>query len=158
MRASEPALPTIKEAGKRQSKEECVEGRRKRCQSLLKLNIYSSLELKPCSDITVPKECVLMANVIKCATGDIGDIMNSVDSSPGDLSLFESKLDGRPKLFVNMGFSTEEPSLEPNMPNDQSQSGSITSASRPFKCWKRMRKRISHVLGELLICGMPIPE
>ncbi|KAH0519663.1 putative sperm motility kinase W-like, incomplete match [Microtus ochrogaster] len=99
-----------------------------------------------------------MANVIKCATGDIGDIMNSVDSSPGDLSLSESTLDGRTKLFVNMGFLTEEPSLQTNVPNVQPQIGSITSASRPFKCWKQMRKQISHVLGEMLICGMPIPE
>ncbi|XP_050016503.1 sperm motility kinase-like [Alexandromys fortis] len=53
-RASEPALPTIREAGKRQSKKECVEGRYKSCQSLIKLNIYSCLELKACSDITVP--------------------------------------------------------------------------------------------------------
>ncbi|KAH0519909.1 putative sperm motility kinase W-like, incomplete match [Microtus ochrogaster] len=145
-RASEPALPTIKEAGKRQSKEECVEGRRKRCQSLLKLNIYSCLQLKPCSDFTVPKESVLMENVIKCATGDIGDNMNSVDSSPGDPSLSESTLNGRSKLFLIMDFSMEEPSLEPNIPFDLPQIGSTTSASGPFKCWKQMRKRISHVL------------
>ncbi|KAM7338484.1 hypothetical protein ACRRTK_001968 [Alexandromys fortis] len=99
-----------------------------------------------------------MANVIKCTTWDIGDNINFVDSSPGDLSLSESTLNGRPTLLLNMDFSTEEPSLEHNMPNDQPQSGSITSASRPVKCWKRMRKRISHVLSELLICGMPIPE
>ncbi|KAM7324907.1 hypothetical protein ACRRTK_015163 [Alexandromys fortis] len=109
-------------------------------------------------DFTVPEEGVLMANVIKCATGDIGDNLNSVDSSPGDLSSSESTLDGRPKLFLNMDFSTEEPSLETNMPHNQLQIGSTTSASRSFKCWKQMRKRISHVLGELLNCVMPIPQ
>ena len=148
-RAKEPALITIREAGKRQSKEECVEGRYKSCQSLIKLNIYSCLELKPCSDITVPKSGVLMANVIKCATGAILNNMNSLDSSPGDLSSSESTLDGRPTLFLNMDFSTEQPSLEPNIPNDLPQIGSTTSASRPFKCWKRMRKQISHILGDL---------
>ncbi|KAM7328683.1 hypothetical protein ACRRTK_012775 [Alexandromys fortis] len=102
-RASEPALPTIREAGKRQCKEECVEGRLKRCQRLIKLNIYSCLELKPCSDFTVPEEGILMANVIRCATWDIGDNMNSVDSSPGDLSLSESTLNGRPKFFSEHG-------------------------------------------------------
>ncbi|KAM7318871.1 hypothetical protein ACRRTK_021984 [Alexandromys fortis] len=157
-RASEPAFPTIREAGKRQSKEEWVEEKRKRCQSLIKLNIYSCLELKPCSNVTVPEGGALMANVIQCATGDIGDNMNSVDSSPGDLSLSESTLNGRPKFFLNMAFSTEERSLEPNMPNDQPESGSTTSPSRPFKCWQWMRKRISRVLSELLICGMHIPE
>ncbi|KAH0513582.1 sperm motility kinase Z-like protein [Microtus ochrogaster] len=74
-----------------------------------------------------------MANVIKCATVDIGDNMNSVDSLPGDLSLSESTLDGRPKIFLNMDFSTRKQSLETNMPNDQPQIGSTTSASRPFK-------------------------
>ncbi|XP_057650305.1 putative sperm motility kinase W [Chionomys nivalis] len=157
-RASEPALASKREAGKRQSKEEGVEGRHKKCQSLIKLNKYSCLELNPCSDVTVPEGDVMMANVIKCATGDIGDNMNSLDSSPGDLSLSEPPLDGRPTLFLNMDFSTQKLSLEPNIPNDQPQIGSTTSASRPFTGWKRMRKRISHVLGALLICGMPIPD
>ena len=156
-RASEPALPTIREAGTRQSKEG-VEGRRKRCQSLIKLNKYPCLELKPCSEDTDPEGGVLMANVIKCATGDIGDSMDSLDSSPGDLSLCESLLDGRPSLFLNMDFSTEKPSMEPNMPHYQPQIGSTTSSSRAFKGWKRMRKRISHVLRALLICVTPVPE
>ncbi|XP_057650306.1 sperm motility kinase-like [Chionomys nivalis] len=138
-RASEPALATIREAGKRQSKKEGVEGRCKSCQSLVKLNKYSCLELKPCSEVTVTEGNVLMANVIKCGNGDIGDNMNSVDIWPGDLSLFELHLDGRPTLFLNMDFSTEEPSMEPNIPNDQPEIESTTSASRPFKGWKRMR-------------------
>ncbi|KAK7828501.1 hypothetical protein U0070_009010 [Myodes glareolus] len=156
-RASEPALPTIREAGTRQSKEG-VEGRRKRCQSLIKLNKYPCLELKPCSEDTDPEGGVLMANVIQCATGDIGDSMDSLDSSPVDLSLCESLLDGRPSLFLNMDFSTEKPSMEPNMPYYQPQIGSTTSSSRAYKGWKRMRKRISHVLGALLICVIPVPE
>ncbi|KAK7796541.1 hypothetical protein U0070_010861 [Myodes glareolus] len=156
-RASEPALPTIREAGMRQSKEG-VEGGCKRCQSLINLNKYSCLKLKPCSEDTVPEGGVLMANVIQCATGDIGDNMDSVGKSPGDLSLCESLLNGRPTLFLNMDFLTEKPSMEPNMPHNQPQIRSTTSASRPFKGWKRMRKRISHVLGGLLICVMPVPE
>ncbi|KAM7324908.1 hypothetical protein ACRRTK_015162 [Alexandromys fortis] len=138
-RASEPALATIREAGKRQCKEEGVGGRCKSCQSLIKLNKYSCLELKPCSEVKVPEGDVLMANVIKCANRNIGDNMNSVDIWPGDLSFFESPLDGGPTLFLNMEFSTEEPSTEPYIPNDQPEIGSTTSPSRPFKGWKRMR-------------------
>ena len=126
------------EAGKRQSKEKCVVQRHKRCQSLFKLNKYSCLELKLCSEDTVPKD-VLMDNIIKHATGDIGDNMDSVESFPGDLSLFESTLDERPTLFLNIELPTEEPSMEHNMLNDQPQIRSTTSTSRPFKGWKRMR-------------------
>ncbi|KAL6092023.1 hypothetical protein STEG23_003818 [Scotinomys teguina] len=97
-----------------------MDGRGKRCQSYNMLKTYSSLEMMFYADETVPEGDVLMASVINSGTAVN---KNSVDRLPGDLSSFESSMDGIPIWFLNIGFSIHgaQPFTGPDMPKDQPQ-------------------------------------
>ncbi|XP_036032621.1 putative sperm motility kinase W [Onychomys torridus] len=154
-RASIPAFPPSTEEGKRHFHEEGVEGRARRCQSYKMLNSNSCQKIKPCSDGTVSQADVRMANVINSTPALIAIKMNSVESLPSDLSSGESVPDGTRTRFLNMDFSTEEPFMGHNMPNDQHKVQTTSLGSRPIRGWKLRKKRISHALRALFSCSMP---
>ncbi|XP_040596880.1 sperm motility kinase Z-like [Mesocricetus auratus] len=140
--ASETALAKNIESGKADFQENGVDRRGERCQSYKMHNKYSCLEMMPCSDEILPKRIIRKAKVIHSATGEIAININSVESLP-------------PTGIPNKEFSIEQPSLWPNIAHEHSYFGSTTSASRPFKAWKLIRKRITHAFRTL--CCVPEP-
>ncbi|XP_076416256.1 uncharacterized protein LOC143270365 [Peromyscus maniculatus bairdii] len=151
-RASEPAFTTSTQAGKSHLKVDGVEERGKRGRSYTMHHRSSFLEAMPGSDNTVPEREALMADVINTATEDIAVNRNSVDHLSGNLSCPESVLDVTPTGFLNLGFSEEDSSQEPDIPSDQPQVAPMTAGSRPLRVWKLVRKQISHALRALCSC------
>ncbi|KAL1771383.1 sperm motility kinase W, partial [Sigmodon hispidus] len=134
--SSEPAFSTIMEAEKRKFQKEGLEGRGKGCQSYTMFKQYSCLEVMPSSDATFPERSLLMSNFINSAPAHIASHVKSVDSLSGDLSSCESSLDGIAARFLNMDFSSEEPSMQISIPNKQPQVVPTTSESRSLRVRK----------------------
>ncbi|XP_076413756.1 putative sperm motility kinase W [Peromyscus maniculatus bairdii] len=151
-RASEPAFTTTTKAGKSHSKVEGVEERDKTCRSYTMPQRLSFLEALPCSDNTVPERDDLVAGVINTAAEDTAVNRNAADPLPGNVSSPESVLDTTPTGSLNLGFSEEDASQEPDIPSDQPQVAQTKSGSRPFRVWKVVKKRISHTLRALCCC------
>ncbi|XP_076413735.1 sperm motility kinase Z-like [Peromyscus maniculatus bairdii] len=151
-RASEPAFTTSPQAGKSHSKLEGVEEKDKTCRSYTMPQRLSFLEALPSSDNTVPERDDLVDDVINTAAEDTAVNRNSADALPGNVSSPESVLDTTPTGSLNLGFSEEDASQEPDIPSDQPQVAQTKSGSRPFRVWKLVRKQISHTLRALCCC------
>ncbi|XP_075835267.1 sperm motility kinase-like [Microtus pennsylvanicus] len=110
-------------------------------------------------DNTAPEGDALATETINPATGD-GDTtvtMMSLDSLADESSSPDPPLNGNCVGLVNMAFTEEEESREPEVPSDQPQLVPAASGTRPLRGWKLMKKRISSALRALCCCCLPTP-
>ncbi|XP_057616814.1 sperm motility kinase Z-like [Chionomys nivalis] len=109
------------------------------------------------SDNTAPEGDALATETINPATGDTTVTMMSLDSLADDSSSPDPPLNVNCTGLVNMAFTEEEESREPDVPSDQHQGVPTASGTRPLRGWKLMKKRISRALRALCCCCLPTP-
>ncbi|KAH0518775.1 Sperm motility kinase [Microtus ochrogaster] len=100
----------------------------------------------------------LPANTINPTLGNTAVNTNSADGLSANFSSPEPPLKGKCIGVVNIAFTEEEPSTEPDMPSDQPQDVPKASGTRPLRGWKLIKKRISRALRALCCCCLPTPE
>ena len=108
-------------------------------------------------DNTAPEGDALAPETINPATGDTTVTMMSLDSLADESSSPVPPLNGNCEGLVNMDFTEEQESREPEVPSDQPQVVPAASGTRPLRGWKLMKKRISSALRALCCCCLPTP-
>ncbi|XP_038199711.1 sperm motility kinase-like [Arvicola amphibius] len=128
------------------------------CRSKAGLHTHTCPEALHYSDHTAPEGDALATETINPAPGDTTVTMMSLDSLADESSFPDPPLNEKDIGLVNMAFSEEEQSIEPEVPSDQPQVVPTASGTRPFRGWKLMRKRISSALRALCCCCLPTPR
>ncbi|XP_041528487.1 putative sperm motility kinase W [Microtus oregoni] len=98
----------------------------------------------------------LPANTINPTLGDTAVNTNFADGLSANFSSPEPPLKGKCIGVVNIAFTEEEPSTEPDMPSDQPQDVPTASGTRPLR--KLIKKRMSRALRALCYCCLPTLE
>ncbi|XP_075835274.1 sperm motility kinase-like [Microtus pennsylvanicus] len=121
------------------------------------LHTHTCPEALHYSDNTAPEGDTLATETINPATGDTTVTMMSLDSLADESSVPDPPLNGNCVGLLNMAFTEEEESREPEVPSDQPQLVPAASGTRPLRGWKLMKKRISSALRALCCCCLPTP-
>ncbi|XP_057607360.1 sperm motility kinase-like [Chionomys nivalis] len=121
------------------------------------LHTHTCPEALHYADNTAPEGDALATETINPATGDTTVTMMSLDSLADDSSSPDPPLNVNCTGLVNMAFTEEEESREPDVPSDQPQVVPAASGTRPLRGWKLMKKRISRALRALCCCCLPTP-